>query len=92
MAPKKEDRPERSELDNFEQTSSDKPPFVLTAAEFKLLGIAGVSDTTDGSWPGVTDWVIVSFTSVMLGRLAFSWMVCRCLFEVECGRLNGSVS
>lgn len=33
----------RSRLEEFERSNDDKPAFVLTYTEVKLLGIAGVS-------------------------------------------------
>ena len=32
-----------SRLEEFEQASDNRPPFILTYTEVKLLGIAGVS-------------------------------------------------
>ncbi|KIK70069.1 hypothetical protein GYMLUDRAFT_539803 [Collybiopsis luxurians FD-317 M1] len=38
----REQAPAQAPLEDFEQSSSDRPPFVLTMTEVKLLGIAGV--------------------------------------------------
>ena len=35
--------PEHSQLEEIERPSDNRPPYILTYAEVKLLGIAGVS-------------------------------------------------
>lgn len=37
--------PPRPALEPYERDAGDKPPFVLSLAEIKLLGITGVSST-----------------------------------------------
>lgn len=37
-------------LTEYERSSVDKPPFILTKPELKLLGIAGVGFFLDGEW------------------------------------------
>lgn len=39
----------RTGLEEYERSGVDKPPFILTRAELKLLGIAGVGFFLDGA-------------------------------------------
>ncbi|KAI6018363.1 major facilitator superfamily domain-containing protein [Pisolithus marmoratus] len=53
--------PARAALEDYERDSGDKPPFVLTFAEVKLLGIAGV-----GFFLDAYDLFIINPVSTML--------------------------
>ncbi|KAG1844446.1 MFS general substrate transporter [Suillus tomentosus] len=54
-------RPERAALEEYEQSGEGRPPFILTYAEVKLLGIAGV-----GFFLDAYDLFIINPVSTML--------------------------
>ncbi|KAG2068211.1 MFS general substrate transporter [Suillus decipiens] len=53
--------PQRTALEEYEQSGEDRPPFILTYAEVKLLGIAGV-----GFFLDAYDLFIINPVSTML--------------------------
>ena len=56
----------KSALEEYEQSGDgNRPPFILTYTEVKLLGIAGVSATS----------AVPASISDLSSRLAFSWTV-----------------
>lgn len=58
-----------SELDEFERQNG-RPPFILTYAEVKLLGIAGVSSVS-AAWLRIE--VLTRYLFMPQGRVLLGW-------------------
>lgn len=64
----------RSGLEEYERSHDERPPWLLTMTELKLLGIAGVGFFLDGASPFTLNFIRMSLTLAVQRTISSSSM------------------